>query len=73
MDIRQQWEYTTFVVERTSEGTFETSFDQAAIKKELEAMGAFGWELVTLTPIAEGTGWTRQLIAVLKRPANETE
>ena len=45
------------------------SLDGDALTAKLNELGAAGWEAVGLTSMSVGTGRTKDLVVVLKRPA----
>jgi hypothetical protein len=62
-----KWEYMTLLVGTT--GIFlGGKLDGEAFNNKLNEAGAEGWELVAVTDTNKGSGETRDIVAVFKRP-----
>ncbi len=61
-----KYEYRTELYD--THGFIGGKVDSAALDKNLNAMGAEGWELVSLAPSTKEGGSTKHLVAVFKRP-----
>lgn len=55
-----KWQYTVFIHETSSER-------DVTPQKKLDSMGMKGWELVTVLPVAKGSGY----IYHFKRPISQ--
>lgn len=63
-----RWEYLTLKC-RTDTGFFTgTNFDTETFDDQLNALGAKGWELVSIFEINRHEGGSKFVNAVLKRP-----
>ena len=62
-----RWEYT--VLDVGVAGFFlGPDLDGDALTTKLNELGGEGWEAVTISPMTVGSGSTRNLVIVLKRP-----
>ncbi len=62
------WEYKVLKLE-TESGFFSgTEFDSVELEKELNRLGAEGWELVSVFSIEKVKGGSKYVNATLKRP-----
>ncbi len=62
-----RWEYK--VLDSRVMNFFQPSLDGDALTSHLNELGAQGWEVVSMTSMEMGTGRTRDVVLVLKRPA----
>jgi hypothetical protein len=64
-----RWQYQTAKFE--AEGFWlGGKIDAPRLQSTLDQLGAVGWELVTIVTASGGQGWTKDIVAVLKRPAD---
>jgi hypothetical protein len=64
--ISHQWEYRTL---RLATGGFlGGKLDEDAFDGKLNELGQQGWELVAAFDTSQGSGQTRDVVAVFKRP-----
>ena len=61
------WEYNVVVLPFDSGFSTDKIVDAQAIDQELNRLGREGWELVS-TSISTTRGYSRELIAIFKRP-----
>jgi hypothetical protein len=61
-----QWEYKT--VTMRARGFLGGKVDQAELDQTLNEAGREGWELVSVFDTSQGSGQTRDVVAVFKRP-----
>ncbi len=64
----EKWEYKTINIETKKVG--EAIPDSSNFNMVINQLGNVGWELVSCFTINQEQGWTRELIAVLKRRIN---
>jgi hypothetical protein len=66
--MKTQWEYTTLKL-ATDFGFFSgTDFDTGQLAEQLNALGADGWEVVSIFDIEKVKGGSKFIVAVMKRP-----
>jgi len=61
-----QWEYRT-VKFPASGGFLGGRIDTASFNSRLNELGEQGWELMSAFATNQGYGWSREILAVLKR------
>ncbi|NLM60535.1 MAG: DUF4177 domain-containing protein [Clostridiales bacterium] len=61
----EKFEYKTLFTD--AKGAFGGKVDRHAFEKELNDLGAQGWELVSAVPSAQSYGSTRWIICIFKR------
>jgi len=61
-----QWEYKT--ISMRAGGFLGGKVNQEDLEQELNVAGREGWELVSVFDTSQGSGQTRDVIAVFKRP-----
>ncbi|MEZ6143467.1 MAG: DUF4177 domain-containing protein [Zavarzinella sp.] len=67
----RRWEYKTIKFE--AEGFWQGGkIDATRLEAALTQLGAVGWELVTIVTATAGQGWTKDIVAVLKRSPEVT-
>ena len=62
-----RWEYKTFKMATT--GFSGGKLDEETFTDHLNDLGDQGWELVAAFDTNQGSGYTRDVIVVFKRPA----
>jgi hypothetical protein len=62
-----RWEYKTFKF-RADDSWHGGVIDEEYLERQLNKLGETGWELVNVVAATAGQGWTRDIVAVLKRP-----
>jgi hypothetical protein len=67
--MQMKFEYTVIKLDAAGFWLSQGQLDNAAIEAELNRLGSQGWELVSAFDTNKGGGGTRDVVAVLKRPA----
>lgn len=65
----RRWEYKTFKFE-ASGFWIGGRIDADQMEHTLTNLGAEGWELVTVVAATAGQGYTKDMVAILKRPVD---
>ena len=65
MRTAMQWEYTTLPVNRSF---WSGNVKGDVLQKQLDSLGAAGWELVTGFGTNWGQGATNEVVLIFKRP-----
>ena len=60
------WQYHVFKIETS--GLMGGKLDAEAFQRQLDALGAKGWELVSCFDTNQAYGQSRDVVAVFKRP-----
>lgn len=66
--MHPQWEYTVLKLPTKTPFLVGTDFDDVQFGKHLNAFGAEGWELVSVTAVQRTEGATNYVMAVMERP-----
>ena len=61
-----QWEYKTLKI--ATKGFMGGKLDEAQFEEYLNELGQQQWELVTAFDTNQGSGQTRDVVAIFKRP-----
>lgn len=66
--MHPQWEYSVLKLPTKTPFLTGTDLDDVQFGKHLNAFGAEGWEVVSVTGIQMQDGRTNYVLAVMKRP-----
>jgi len=64
-----KWEYQT--VKLNVAGTWGVKFDVDETQNFTNKLGAEGWELVSTFAVNDGTGRSKEVVFIFKRPFND--